>query len=153
LEEANARLRRINQELEEFTYVVSHDLKEPLRTLEAFSNFLALDYGNILDAEGHEYINHLIQASRRLGRLIDDLLMLGRAGRVINTPHPFNWDTTIRTLLFDLNDLIQRQHAQVRVDGTLPPVVGDPERVLQLLENLVSNALKYNKNPQPEVVI
>ena len=68
LSRANIQLRRINQELEEFTYVVSHDLKEPLRTLEAFSNFLAQDYGPLLEAEGQEYINHLIQASRRLGR-------------------------------------------------------------------------------------
>jgi PAS domain S-box-containing protein len=153
LEEANVLLRRINQELEEFTYVVSHDLKEPLRTLEAFSNFLAQDYGSVLGAEGHEHINHLIEASRRLGRLIDDLLTLSRAGRVLNATHPFSWDYTIQTVLGDLRDLTQRQQATVRVDGPLPPVVGDSERVVQLLSNLVSNALKYNQYSRPEVVI
>jgi PAS domain S-box-containing protein len=153
LEEANVSLRRINQELEEFTYVVSHDLKEPLRTLEAFSNFLAQDYGSVLGAEGLEHINHLIEASRRLGRLIDDLLTLSRAGRVINATHAFSWDYAIQTVLGDLRDLTQRQQATVRVDGPLPPVVGDPERVMQLLSNLVSNALKYNRYSRPEVVI
>jgi PAS domain S-box-containing protein len=151
--QANAQLRRINQELEEFTYVVSHDLKEPLRTLQAFSNFLAADYGTKLDGEGHEYISHLIQASRRLGALIDDLLTLSRAGRVINTPRAFHWDDTVRTVLGDLRDLIQRTGAQVRVEGTLPAVHGDPERVGQLLSNLVANALKYNKSRPPVVSI
>src|SRR5205807_7589014 len=89
---ANDQLRRINQELEEFTHVVSHDLKEPLRTLEAFSNFLAHDYGSALGPEGQDYITHLTQASRRLGALIDDLLTLSRAGWVINAPRPFSWD-------------------------------------------------------------
>src|SRR5262249_7764004 len=67
LEKTNAKLRRTNQELEEFTYVVSHDLKEPLRTLEAFSGFLAEDYAPQLADEGREYISHLTEASRRLG--------------------------------------------------------------------------------------
>ncbi len=150
---ANAQLRRINQELEEFTHVVSHDLKEPLRTLEAFSNFLAHDYGCALGPEGQEYINHLIQASRRLGALIDDLLTLSRAGRVINAPRPFSWDEAVGNVRADLHDLIGRKGATVRVEGPLPPAVGDPERVGQLLENLVSNGLKYNPGPRPEVVI
>ncbi|HEV8062538.1 MAG TPA: PAS domain S-box protein, partial [Gemmataceae bacterium] len=153
LAEANDKLRRINQELEEFTYVVSHDLKEPLRTLQAFSTFLAQDYGEVLGAEGHDYLNHLIEASRRLGDLIDDLLSLSRAGRVINTPRPFAWEDALRVLLGDLGDLIQRRNAVVLVEGELPPVTGDPERVIQLLSNLVGNALKYNQSPHPEVVI
>jgi PAS domain S-box-containing protein len=153
LVQANHQLRRINQELEDFTYVVSHDLKEPLRTLEAFSNFLAEDYANELQGEGQDYINHLIQASRRLGRLIDDLLTLSRVGRVINTPRAFSWDEAVKIVLSDLHGLIQRQKATVRVDGTLPAVAGDSERVVQLLSNLISNALKYNQAPQPEVVL
>jgi PAS domain S-box-containing protein len=153
LGQANAQLRRINQQLEEFTHVVSHDLKEPLRTVEAFSNFLAHDYGGALGPEGHEYINHLTQASRRLGALIDDLLALSRAGRVINAPRPFSWDDAVRTVRADLHDLIVRKGAAVRVEGELPPAVGDPERVAQLLANLVTNGLRYNRSPRPEVVL
>jgi PAS domain S-box-containing protein len=150
---ANIELRRINQELEEFTYVVSHDLKEPLRTLEAFSNFLAHDYGPVLEGDGQEYISHLVQASRRLGSLIDDLLTLSRTGRVINTPRCFAWQPVLNTVLSDLHDLILRKQAKVRVESELPPTMGDPERVIQLIANLVTNALNYNNNPCPEVVI
>lgn len=150
---ANDQLRRINQELEEFTHVVSHDLKEPLRSLEAFSTFLATDYAEVLKGDGEEYITHLRQASRRLGKLIDDLLTLSRTGRVIQTPRPFSWCPVIDTLPRDLHDLIQRKGATVRFEEPLPPVVGDQDRVLQLLTNLVSNGLRYNKSAAPEVVI
>jgi PAS domain S-box-containing protein len=153
LEQANAQLRRTNQELEEFTYVVSHDLKEPLRTLQAFSNFLAEDYGDRLGPEGTEQIKYLIDASRRLGLLIDDLLILGRAGKVINDPRAFDLSSALRTVQGDLADLIQRKEAVIRLEGTLPAVAGDPERVMQLLANLIGNGLKYNQNPRPEVVI
>jgi PAS domain S-box-containing protein len=153
LQQANGQLRRINQELEEFTYVVSHDLKEPLRTLQAFSNFLAEDYGQQLGPEGQEHIKYLIQASRRLGLLIDDLLILSRAGRVTHAPHAFDLAAAIRTVQGDLADLIQRKEALIRIDADLPAVSGDPERVMQLLANLVGNGLKYNQNPHPEIVI
>jgi PAS domain S-box-containing protein len=154
LEKANTQLRRINQELEEFTYVVSHDLKEPLRTLEAFSGFLAADYGRQLAGEGREYITHLTEASSRLGALIDDLLTLSRAGRVIGTPRRLNWDVLLGTVHADLQQLMHRRPGTVvRVEGPLPAAQGDPERITQLLANLVSNALKYNESAVPEVVI
>jgi PAS domain S-box-containing protein len=153
LQQANERLRRINHELEEFTYVVSHDLKEPLRTLEAFSSFLQQDYGPTLGGSGAEYIDHLVAASRRLGQLIDDLLALSRAGKVINPPVAFNLDEVVRTVVADLSDLIHRKGAQVRIEGVLPEAAGDRERITQLLANLIGNGLKYNTSPRPEVVI
>jgi PAS domain S-box-containing protein len=153
LTRAVTELKRINQELEEFTYVVSHDLKEPLRTLEAFSNFLVEDYGDKLTGEGQEYISHIVQASRRMGRLIDDLLTLSRTGRVINSPRHFEWAPAVAGVLRDLHGLIQRKNARVTVESELPACLGDPERVSQLLANLIGNGLKYNPGPTPEVAI
>jgi PAS domain S-box-containing protein len=150
---ANDRLRKINQELEDFTYVVSHDLKEPLRTLEAFSTFLARDYGNVLAGEGQEFLKHLIEASRRLRDLIDGLLALSRAGRVIGAPRAFSWEDVLEIVQGDLSDLVHRRQATLRVEEPLPAAAGDPERVVQLLTNLVSNGLKYNTNEHPEVVV
>ncbi len=153
LQQVNTQLLRINRELDDFSYVVSHDLKEPLRTLQAFSTFLEQDYGDQLGQEGQEFIAHLIQASRRLGELIDDLLTLSRAGRVINSPQAFRLEEIVDTIRGDLADLIQRSKAVVRVEGPLPAVAGDPVRITQLLINLVSNGLKYNASSVPEVVI
>ncbi|MBL8800306.1 MAG: PAS domain S-box protein [Planctomycetia bacterium] len=153
LQETNERLQRINRELDDFTYVVSHDLKEPLRTLQAFSNFLAEDYADKLGAEGKEFIEHLIQASKRLGVLIDDLLTLSRAGRVLNTQQTFDLGEIVNTVRSDLVSLIQRKNAQLILDGSLPVAAGDPQRIAQLLTNLISNGLKYNTSAHPEVHI
>jgi PAS domain S-box-containing protein len=156
LELANARLRQINQELDQFTHVVSHDLKEPLRTLEAFSTFLGDDYGDRLGDEGREYIDHLVQASRRLGRLIEDLLALSRVGQVIRRPRPVNLAGVLHTVLGDLHDLLQRREAVVRVEDAVagcPPVAGDAQRLCELFANLIGNGLKYNTSRRPEVVV
>lgn len=153
LERTNARLRQINSELEDFTHVVSHDLKEPLRTLQAFSHILAEEYAAQLGPDGFQYINHLVQASSRLGRLIDDLLNLSQAGRAARAPQVFNLNEAVATLRGDLSDLIQRKQALVLTQGALPDVLGDRQRIIQLLSNLVGNGLKYNQSPTPEIVI
>jgi PAS domain S-box-containing protein len=156
VEQTNERLHRINQELDQFTYVVSHDLKEPLRTLEAFSTFLAADYGPQLGSDGQGFIDHLVQASRRMGRLIDDLLRLSRVGRVLDTPRHFDVHEPLDTALSDLRARIEDVRAVVRADKSLascPPLWGDPQRVAELFANLIGNGLKYNHSPQPEVVI
>src|SRR5262249_29036563 len=144
----------INQELEEFSYVVSHDLKEPLRTIEAFSTFLASDYGDVLQGDGQEYLTHLSQASRRLGRLIDDLLTLSRTGKVIHAPRPFSWRRGLETVLGDPGDGTGREGATIRVQQRLPSAKGAPEGVMQLLATLIGNALKYRQpGVSPEVFV
>jgi PAS domain S-box-containing protein len=153
LERTNQRLRIINSELEAFTHVVSHDLKEPLRTLQAYSNLLAEEHAPQLGPDAFQYVNHLIRASQRLGTLIDELLILGQAGRITREPKRFNLIEIVATVRQDLVDMIQRKEAIVLTEGSLPEVVGDPVRITQLLTNLVANGLKYNQHPAPRVVI
>jgi PAS domain S-box-containing protein len=152
LKKANEDLLRINGELDDFTYVVSHDLKEPLRTIDVFSNVLAGDYREQLGENARQYLDHLVHASRRLKALIDDLLALSRAGRVVDAIRPCDLEAVLGLVQGDLADLIQRKKGMVRVDGPLPLVLADPARLQQLLANLISNGLKYNEHPRPEVV-
>ncbi len=153
LERINQRLMHINAELEDFTHVVSHDLKEPLRTLQTYSSMLAEEHAGQLGADGFQYVNHLVRASRRLGTLIDELLNLGHAGRITFAPEIFDLNRAVATVRQDLVDLIQRKEATILTEGSLPSVVGDPHRIIQLLANLVANGLKYNQDVAPVVVI
>jgi PAS domain S-box-containing protein len=153
LEQAYAELLTINKELDDFTAVVAHDLKEPLRTLEAYSNLLAEEYSTRLGADGFECINYMLTASRRLSKLIDGVLTLSRAGKIATTPRVFHLNEAVAIVRRDLGDMMQRRNATLTVEGQLPTLVGDPQRVTQLLTNLVVNGLKYNTQSQPAVVL
>jgi PAS domain S-box-containing protein len=153
LEEKNRQLMTINTELEEFTYVVSHDLREPLRTLKSYGTRLFDECSAQLGVDGFQYINHLITASRRLELLIDDLLDLSQAGRITRSFEAFDLMEAAATARKDLGDLMQRQNATVEIEAALPRVIGDRSRIRQLLTNLIANGLKYNKSPNPEVVV
>jgi PAS domain S-box-containing protein len=144
-------LSRRNKEMDEFTYVVSHDLQEPLRTLIAFSDFLNRDYGDRLDADGQEFVRHIVEAARRMRTLIHDLLSLSRVGKVTADFAPVDLNRLVDVVRSDLAELIRSRGAKVRVAGTLPTVWGDRARLGQLLANLVTNGLKYNENAEPAV--
>ncbi len=150
---ANEELSRKNKELDEFTYVVSHDLQEPLRTLIAFSDFLMKDYGDCLDEPGKEYVRYLVDASRRLRSLIQDLLALSRAGKVTGDFAPVALGEVADIILSDFSELIRSRGAEIVIDPDLPVIWGDRDRIGQLLGNLVGNALKYNKSPTPRVEV
>jgi PAS domain S-box-containing protein len=146
-------LTRINAELEDFTHSVSHDLKEPLRGIEAFAGFLAEDYGDKLDDQGRRYVDVLRDSAVRMKTLIDDLLQLSRIGRT-----RYEYATTpIRSLVEDvqleLSYAIQQKHAEITVDPGLPSVPCDKTRIREVFKNLMSNAIKYNDKPAPEVKI
>jgi PAS domain S-box-containing protein len=153
LARTNEELSRKNKEMDEFTYVVSHDLQEPLRTLIAFSDFLVRDYGDRLDANGQEYVRYLVDASRRMRLLIQGLLNLSRAGRVTGEFGPVNLDEVLSVVQADLAELIRTKKAEVRVLGPLPTIWGDRDRIGQLIANLVTNGLKYNRADEPWVEV
>jgi PAS domain S-box-containing protein len=146
-------LSRKNREMDEFAHVVSHDLQEPVRTLIAFSDFLLKDYGDRLDANGQEYVRYLVEASRRLRALIHGLLNLSRAGKVTGELGPVNLEEVIAVVRADLNELIRTKGAEIRTMGPLPTLWGDEVRIGQLLANLISNGLKYNRSEKPWVEV
>jgi light-regulated signal transduction histidine kinase (bacteriophytochrome) len=150
---ANTELSRKNKELDEFTYVVSHDLQEPLRTLIAFSDFLMRDQGDRLDDAGREHVRYLVEASRRLRALIQDLLELSRAGKVTGEFATVNVEELLEVVKADHAELIRSKGAWVGAEGPLPSVWGDRDRIGQLLANLVGNGLKYNRDPRPVVTV
>jgi PAS domain S-box-containing protein len=149
----NEQLSRKNREMDEFAYVVSHDLQEPLRTLIAFSDFLLKDYGDKLDANGKEYVRHLVDASRRMRSLIQGLLHLSRAGKVTGEFEPVNLEGVVDLVKADLGELVRSRGAAIRTPGALPTVWGDRDRLGQLVANLVANGLKYNQSKDPWVEV
>jgi PAS domain S-box-containing protein len=153
LARTNEELSRKNREMDEFAYVVSHDLQEPLRTLIAFSDFLLKDYGDRLDANGQEYVRYLVDASRRMRALIQGLLHLSRAGMVTGTLTAVNLEEVVAMVKADLTELIRSRGAEIRTSGSLPTVWGDRNRLGQLMVNLIGNGLKYNQAENPRVEV
>ena len=150
---ANVELSRKNKELDEFTYIIAHDLKEPIRTLISFSDFLEKDCGDRLDAPGREYLRHIVEAARRMRSLIHDLQILSRAGRVAGDFGRVRLGPVIESIRADYAELLRSKSAEVRVVGELPEVWGDGARIYQLLANLIGNGLKYNQDARPVVEV
>jgi PAS domain S-box-containing protein len=153
LARTNEELSRKNREMDEFAYVVSHDLQEPLRTLIAFSDFLLKDYGGRLDRGGQEYVRHLVEASRRMRALIHGLLNLSRAGKVTGEFEPVNLEEVVEVVRVDLGELIRSRRAEIRASLPLPTLWGDRDRLGQLIANLIGNGLKYNQSDKPWVEV
>jgi PAS domain S-box-containing protein len=153
LAKANRELSQRNQELDEFAYAVSHDLQEPLRTLLAFSDLLLRDYGQRLDAEGEEYVRYLVDASRRMKAMIQGMLVLSRAGKVIGDFAAVDLEDLLSVIKTDLGELFRTKGGTLRIVGPFRSVWGDRDRIGQLLSNLITNGIKYNQSLEPQVEI
>ncbi len=118
-------------------------------TLIAFSDFLLRDYGDRLEAEGQEFVQYLVEASRRMRAMIHGMLNLSRAGKVIEGFQRVDLEELIAIIKTDLGELIRSRGAEVRIAGPLPTIWGDRDRIRQLLANLIANGLKYNRSQNP----
>lgn len=150
--ERTVELDRSNRELEEFAFVASHDLKEPLRKIQAFGDILTTEYASALPAEGRDYLERMTRTTARLRQMIDSLLALSR---VTTRGRPFamvNCDEIAEQVLSDLGVQIEDSHAEVKL-GQLPRVWGDPGQVQQLFQNLISNALKFSRKTVHPLVL
>ncbi len=142
-----------NKELDDFTYVVSHDLKEPLISIEGYSKILLKDYKGKIDDEGTEYLSSVVQSTARMKSLIDDLLTLSRLGRVTETLQTVSASHLIDEILHDLRFLLQEKHVDVIVPAVLPDVRYNATQLSMVFRNLISNALKFNSTSSPVITI
>jgi signal transduction histidine kinase len=148
---AQKELAGRNEELEAFTYSVSHDLKEPLRTLRTYSQFLIQDYDAVVDDEGKEMLQGIGDASVRMARLVDEVLALSRLSREAPAAR-VDLNPLLQEIVHSLGGAIEAKGAVVNVEP-LPDVFAPSARVEQIFANLLSNALKFNESSPPEVTI
>lgn len=142
-----------NKELDDFTYVVSHDLKEPLISIEGYSKIMLQDYKDKVDAEGREYLSTTVQSANRMKHLIDDLLTLSRVGRVMEQEDTISVGDVIRDVLTELQFTLREKHCEVQVTPDMPIVLFNPTQLSMVFRNLISNAIKFNDKPVPRIEI
>lgn len=144
-------LTRSNAELQQFASIASHDLQEPLRKIRAFGDQLKTKYQEALTEQGRDYLERMQNAAGRMQTLIDDLLTLSRITTKAQPFVPVNLAQVVQEVLSDLEVRIEETNGQVEV-GSLPTIDADPLQMRQLLQNLISNALKFHKTLEPSRV-
>ncbi|HWT55074.1 MAG TPA: PAS domain S-box protein [Rhodocyclaceae bacterium] len=137
-----------NKELEQFAYVASHDLQEPLRKVSSFVQLFAKRYAGQVDETGQSYLNFAVDGAHRMQLLIDDLLHYSRVSRGQGEQTPVDLERVYKALLQDLSQVIEETGATLEC-GPLPVVKGEPGQMRALLQNLIGNALKYHKPGRP----
>ncbi len=152
LERSLEELERSNRELDDYTYVVSHDLRAPLRTINAFSGFVLDDYADMLDERGRDYLRRIIDASTRMDKLTCDLLVLSRVGRKYMDAALVDLNKLTEEIKLDFELQMVERGAEIIV-GELPTVKTQRVWMRQLLTNLIRNGLKFNKSTPPRVEV
>jgi signal transduction histidine kinase len=148
-----ARLETANQELESFSYSISHDLRAPLRVIDGFSLALLEDHGKSLPPEGQDLLTRVRQQAQRMAQLIDDLLEFSRLGRKPLDVASVDLAALARTVVQDLGQANTDRKLDVTV-GELPPAMGDRALLRQVLTNLIGNAFKFTRQrPDAQVEI
>jgi signal transduction histidine kinase len=155
LDEQTVELRRSNAELEQFAYVASHDLQEPLRKVASFCQLLEKRYGDKLDERGVEYVGFAVDGAKRMQVLINDLLTFSRVGRLNAMYTDVDLDAALNSALANISAAVEESGAQiVRPHDGLPQVRGDPTLLTMVWQNLIGNAVKFRREGvAPRIVI
>jgi PAS domain S-box-containing protein len=145
-------LARSNAELEQFAYVASHDLREPLRTVSSYLELLDERYGNSLDKDGAEFVAYALDGAVRMQELIDALLEYARVSTTGSEFEVVDCQTVLEQSLRDLQSVIKESRAKVSSEP-LPQVMGDEVQLGQLLQNLIGNGIKFRAKARPKIHI
>ncbi len=140
LEKVNNEYDAANRELKEFAYIVSHDLKAPLRAIGQLSHWIAEDYSDSFDADGKEQMDLILQRVKRMDGLIDGVLQYSRVGRIKEKEEPLDLNIFVKEVI---DDIAPPDTVQILFDSKLPVVLRDPTRMGQVFQNLIGNAVKY----------
>jgi len=146
-------LERSNKELDDFAYIASHDLKEPLRGIHNHSRFLLEDNEDKLDEESVKKLNRLVYLSQRMERLVNDLLYFSRLGRQELAIQQTDINEVIHDIENTLDHFLAEHKARIHIPKTLPTITCDKTRITELFRNLITNAVKYNDRPERMVEI
>ena len=153
LKRANEMLFRSNKELDDFAYIVSHDLKEPLRGIYNYSGFIKEDYYDKLDDDGKSKLDTLERLSKRMESLINTILYYARLGREESTMGPVDLNKVLADTLENMQSLLKESNVNIRLPKHFPTVHGDETRIGEVFQNLIANAIKYNDKPEKWVEI
>jgi len=145
-------LARSNRDLEQFAYVASHDLQEPLRMVATYTQLLAERYQGKLDENADKYIHYAVEGALRMQTLVKDLLAFSRVGRKQETLRETDCNLVVRNVIANLQSLIQETGARIDYEA-LPVLLADPSELLQLFQNLIGNAIKFRGAEPPEICI
>jgi light-regulated signal transduction histidine kinase (bacteriophytochrome) len=148
LRAAYDELARSNSELQQFAYVASHDLQEPLRMIGSYTQLLERRYGDKLDADAREFMGFVVDGATRMKQLIEDLLAYSRVGTRGKELRPVQARAALDRALVNLRASIESADAQVTHDA-LPEVSADDTQLTQLFQNLIGNAIKFKKKDEP----
>ncbi len=150
LHAAHEELKRSNAELEQFAYVASHDLQEPLRMVSSYTQLIQRRYGDKLDGDAKEFMHYVVDGAARMKQLIEDLLAYSRVGTKGKEFRPIELEAALKRAVTNLRAAIQESGASVTWDP-LPQVVADDGQLAQLFQNLIGNALKFRGAGVPRV--
>jgi PAS domain S-box-containing protein len=150
LKDAHEELKRSNAELEQFAYVASHDLQEPLRMVSSYTQLVMKRYGERLDSDAREFMNYVVDGAARMKQLIEDLLAYSRVGTKGKDFKPVAVENALKRAVTNLHAAIEESGAQVTHDA-LPTVDADEVQLAQLFQNLMGNALKFKGSERPHV--
>ncbi|HEU4324029.1 MAG TPA: PAS domain S-box protein [Roseiflexaceae bacterium] len=150
--ERTAQLEQANQALQAFASTVAHDLRAPLRSMQGFAQILEEDYGEHLDEEGHSYVRHIVEAAHDMDRLIQDLLAYSRISQAEIPLQQVDLDRVVADALGAVAGLSRERQARITVEHPLPAVHGHPGMLVQVLGNLLANALTFTTPDTPPQV-